>query len=67
MNIDVMVFKIGIAVSVGLAFVTNLILYVAFCSQKVAVDFMRSIRPGYLENLYRQTPAIHSPRLSGLG
>lgn len=56
--------KIAISTTVGLSFISNLILYVALRSQGVTVHFMRSVKPGYLENLYRQTPALRSPFLS---
>ena len=55
--------KIAISTTVGLAFISNLILYVALRSQGITVRFMRSVKPGYLENLYRQTPALRSPLL----
>ncbi len=57
------IFKIAVAASVGVAFITNLTLYIALRSRDVQVDFMRSIRPGYLENLYRQTQELKSPFL----
>ena len=56
--------KIAIAASVGLAFITNMTLYIALRSHDVQVDLMRSIKPGYLENLYRQTPALKSAFLN---
>lgn len=57
-------FKIGIAASIGLAFITNLILYIALRSENITVSMMKSAKPGYLENLYRQTPALKSFFLS---
>lgn len=55
--------KIIIGAAVGLAFVSNLTLYIAFKSHKVEINFARSIKPGFLDNLYRQHPEMHSPLL----
>lgn len=55
--------KIALSATVGLAFISNLILYAALRSQHISVEMMRSIKPGYLENLYRQTPKLKSPFL----
>jgi hypothetical protein len=63
MSMDLLL-KIAISVTVGLAFTTNLILYLALRSHHIEVDLMRSVKPGYLENLYRQTPKLRSPFLS---
>jgi hypothetical protein len=57
------VLKVALAASVALAFVSNLVLYIAFKAHKVEVHFARSVKPGYIENLYRQTPAMHMPLL----
>ena len=59
-----LILKIAIAGTVGLAFISNLILYIALRSSNIEVAFMTSVKPGYLENLYRQTPALRSPFLS---
>jgi hypothetical protein len=59
-----LILKIAISALVGLAFISNLILYTALRSNDVRVEFMRSVKPGYLENLYRQTPSLKSPFLS---
>jgi hypothetical protein len=56
--------KVVLAVVVGLAFVTNLILYTALRAKGIEVRFMLSAKPGYLENLYRQAPSLRSALLS---
>ena len=55
--------RIALGAAVGLAFVSNLVLYIALKAHKVEINFARSIKPGFVENLYRQTPVMHSPLL----
>ena len=58
---DIVLFlKVALALAVGIAFVSNLVLYIAFKVQKVEVSFGRAVKPGYVENLYRQTPVMHN-------
>jgi hypothetical protein len=59
MTVDV-VLKAAVAVTVGLAFIANLVLYMALWSRGIRAELMRSVKPGYLENLYRQTPSMAS-------
>jgi hypothetical protein len=56
--------KIGITAALGLAFITNIVLYIALRRRGVRIELMRSVKPGYLENLYRQTPSMASAFLS---
>jgi hypothetical protein len=58
--------KVALAAVVGLALVTNLVLYTALRAKGVEVRFMLSVKPGYLENLYRQTPSLRSALLSAV-
>ncbi len=55
--------QIVIGAAVGLAFLSNLTLYLAFKAHKVEVNFARSIKPGFLDNIYRQHPEMHAPIL----
>ena len=58
------ILKIGLFAIVGLAFISNMILYIALRVNGIEVNIMKSAKPGYLENLYKQTPKLRSIFLS---
>ena len=58
------ILQLSLAACVGVAFLSNLIIYFAFKAHGVQTSLSASLKSGYVENLYKQTPALQSPLLS---
>ena len=57
------ILQLVLAACVGVAFLSNLVIYFAFKAHGIKMSAGGSIKAGYIENIYRQTPKLHSPLL----
>ena len=57
------ILQLVLAACVGVAFLSNLVIYFAFKANGIRISAAGSIKAGYIENLYRRTPKLHSPLL----